>query len=85
MMDLEQTAETLLVTGQVPLAKQVIVTDSEGNSIGWEQGPSFAVGEMYALCRCRQSGNKPFCDGTHQKGGFDGTEPAVKVPYATQR
>ena len=27
-------------------------------------------GEKVALCRCGLSENKPFCDGTHVKGGF---------------
>lgn len=28
--------------------------------------------ERLALCRCGQSRNKPFCDGTHGKVGFEG-------------
>jgi len=30
-------------------------------------------GEQMALCRCGQSSNKPFCDGTHATIDFDGT------------
>lgn len=34
----------------------------------WGQGASQ---EHYTLCRCGASKNKPFCDGSHSKAGFD--------------
>lgn len=33
-------------------------------------GSTVYSGRSTALCRCGQSGNKPFCDGTHRKVGF---------------
>lgn len=30
------------------------------------------AGEVVALCRCGQSANKPFCDGSHKSVGFSG-------------
>jgi CDGSH-type Zn-finger protein len=73
-----------LVTGGVPLAKQTIVADREGGSHEWQQGAAFPAQESYALCRCGHSANKPFCDGTHKKIGFDGTETASRKPYREQ-
>ncbi|MDQ6913486.1 MAG: CDGSH iron-sulfur domain-containing protein [Verrucomicrobiota bacterium] len=53
----------LIVKGAVELK------DSDGNS--------FATEPRMALCRCGASTEKPFCDGTHSKIGFQAAERAV--------
>jgi CDGSH-type Zn-finger protein len=73
-----------LVTGSPPLSRQTIITDSDGGSERWQEGETFAVQKNYALCRCGHSNNKPYCDGTHTKIGFDGTETASREPYVAQ-
>ena len=48
---------------------QLRVTGSiELKDANWGQGASH---EHYTLCRCGASKNKPFCDGSHAKVGFD--------------
>jgi CDGSH-type Zn-finger protein len=73
-----------LVSGGVPLARQTIHTDQEGGSHDWKEGQAFPAQDSYALCRCGHSKHKPFCDGTHQKIGFEGTETASREPYRAQ-
>ena len=43
-------------------------------------GQTFEVSGKAALCRCGQSKNKPFCDGTHRKVGFSGAQDPERVP-----
>jgi CDGSH-type Zn-finger protein len=35
--------------------------------------------KVIALCRCGQSSNKPFCDGTHKKCEFKGEVVEIEV------
>lgn len=73
-----------LVSGGLPLFKQAIGTNEADESIAWEQGQPYPAQAEYALCRCGHSANKPFCDGTHAKVGFDGSETASRQPYLEQ-
>jgi CDGSH-type Zn-finger protein len=73
-----------LVEGSVPIARQTIVADAQGDSREWQEGESFETKKACALCRCGQSANKPYCDGSHVREGFDGTETASREPYAVQ-
>jgi len=70
-----------LVTGNVPLDQQSIVPDAEGYSEKWRQDKKYPNQENYILCRCGHSKNKPYCDSTHLKIKFDGTETADNKPY----
>ena len=72
------------VSGNLPLCTQVIGTNSAGDSVEWRQGKDYPRQEQYALCRCGRSQHKPFCDGTHAKVDFDGTETASRLPYRQQ-
>jgi CDGSH-type Zn-finger protein len=73
-----------LVSGDLPLSEQRIVTNAEGDSLDYREEKKFPAQAQYALCRCGESANKPFCDGSHKKVQFDGTETASHKPYLQQ-
>jgi CDGSH-type Zn-finger protein len=58
-----------LVNGDL---NELHLTDAEGNKY------DLSGKQAVALCRCGGSVNKPFCDGTHSKIGFQAAEAAVK-------
>ena len=59
-----------------PLVVQgpVKIVDHQGNEFTIPPGK-----DTIALCRCGQSKNKPFCDGSHRTCGFQAVEIAVKT------
>lgn len=70
-----------IVTGGVPLTTSEICNDEEGYCRTWREVKRYPLQEKYALCLCGQSMNKPFCDGTHSKIRFDGTEAEDRQPF----
>ena len=59
-----------LVTGDL---SQLALTDADGKAY------DLTGKQAIALCRCGASVNKPFCDGTHSKIGFQAAEAAVRA------
>ncbi len=49
------------------------LVDADGNRY------DLAGKTAFSLCRCGASVNKPFCDGTHSKMGFQAAEALVKA------
>ncbi len=66
-----------LVYGDIPLVRKTQIVSEYGEPIAWQKGAEIETARPYRLCRCGQSSNKPFCDDTHMRIGFDGTETAA--------
>jgi CDGSH-type Zn-finger protein len=60
------------VTGVSKMTEIERVVNEQGSAVDWKHGKEFDVKEKMNLCRCGQSKNKPYCDGTHNKIGFTG-------------
>jgi CDGSH-type Zn-finger protein len=63
--------------GPLVIEGPVTVVDQHGNDF-----PLNPDKPTVALCRCGQSSKKPFCDGTHNRCGFQSVEIAVVPPPA---
>lgn len=71
-----------VVKGDVPLSEDALVRAPEGDHLQYNHVKDYNMdGTTYHLCRCGGSSHKPFCDGTHAKIGFDGSETASREPY----
>ena len=68
----EHTKITALDNGPYLVKGPVLLLDAEGNEFRAERA-------TIALCRCGESANKPFCDGTHSKIGFRAAERAARL------
>ena len=73
-----------LVSGDLPLDKQIIKIGKDNEPEKWIQGKRIPTPKIYSLCRCGKSKSKPFCDGTHNKVAFNGTETANKKTFDEQ-
>lgn len=68
---------TIRVRNNGPLLIEgpITVVDAQGNCF-----PLNPDKPATALCRCGQSANRPFCDGTHNRIGFQACETAPTTP-----
>jgi len=54
--------------------QDILIEDAEGRRFG------LAGRTVVSLCRCGHSENKPFCDGSHARVGFESDCPARDLP-----
>ena len=66
-----------VVHGGVLVVNKKRVSGDKGVSLAWKKIKTHKTDAIYELCRCGQSATKPFCDGTHDRIDFDGTETAT--------
>jgi CDGSH-type Zn-finger protein len=55
-------------------ADEMEIVDQQGRPFG------LAGRKQIGLCRCGHSANKPFCDGSHNKQGFESVCEARELP-----
>jgi CDGSH-type Zn-finger protein len=74
-----------VIEGGLPLVRKSIVYSEWHEPLAWRKDATLEAERTYRLCRCGQSSHKPYCDGSHARMGFDGTEAAPTEPSASRR
>jgi CDGSH-type Zn-finger protein len=69
-----KTEITPKINGSLRISGDFVIKDIDGNI--FDLGGRTEI----SLCRCGHSGNKPFCDGTHKKIGFQSAVTAFALP-----
>lgn len=59
-----ETIAEVMKNGPLLVYGNITVKDADGSEV--------RKSKVTAFCRCGASGNKPYCDGTHTKIGFEG-------------
>jgi CDGSH-type Zn-finger protein len=68
------TKITVNNNGSLRIEGEIEIYDGAGNKY------DLAGRTMIGLCRCGQSNNKPFCDGSHARCGFESQVVAIVLP-----
>jgi len=55
---------TVFDNGPIEIAGPILIVDENGHAVPFDSS------ESVFFCRCGQSSDKPFCDGTHDTCGF---------------
>jgi CDGSH-type Zn-finger protein len=76
---MSNTTIQVTVNGPLRVTGAFDITDGTGAAF------DLAGRTTVSLCRCGQSKNKPFCDGTHNMAGFRSDEAARALPPPKSR
>lgn len=76
---MSETTVTVRNNGPLRVEGDFKILDANGNAYG------LAGRTTLSLCRCGHSENKPFCDGSHGRQGFQSTCEAKELPPPAPR